>query len=100
MSKCECGCGGEAKPGNRFITGHNPRVNNSNSGKHFSEESKQKMSEAKRISREIREGKRPAPKPALCKCGCGGLCKIGNTYINGHSGKCFYTKEEMEELKK
>lgn len=23
MSLCECGCGGEAKPGNRFIHGHN-----------------------------------------------------------------------------
>lgn len=25
MSLCECGCGGEAKPGRRFILGHNRR---------------------------------------------------------------------------
>ena len=28
MSKCECGCGGEASSGRRFIRGHNLRINN------------------------------------------------------------------------
>ena len=28
MTKCGCGCGGEASPGSRFIRGHNLRVNN------------------------------------------------------------------------
>lgn len=59
---CECGCGQETKPGNRFIYGHYVRVNNpmhnpevakrcgeANKGKHngpLSEETKRKMSEA------------------------------------------------------
>ena len=57
MSKCGCGCGGEASPGRRFISGHWIRVNNpmnnpesrkkvgdSKRGKHLSEETCQKMS--------------------------------------------------------
>lgn len=37
---CECGCGGEAKEGNRFIRGHNRR------GKHLTEDHKRKIGEA------------------------------------------------------
>ena len=81
MTLCECGCGGEASPGSRFIRGHNLRVKHHLKGKHMSEEAKNK----KRINKEIKEGKRPAPELPFCKCGCGGrVTKPENMYITGH----------------
>lgn len=43
---CECGCGGEVNPGNRFILGHNSRTDNPFSGKHHSDKTKKMISEA------------------------------------------------------
>lgn len=45
MGACECGCGAEAKKGNRFLNGHNagPRTR----GTSWSEETRRKQSEAK-----------------------------------------------------
>ena len=58
---CACGCGDYAKPGNKFIHGHNP-TNSWNKGKQHTEETKEKMrrSQIKRhkenpISDETRE---------------------------------------------
>lgn len=44
---CECGCGEEVNPGNRFILGHNSRVDNSFKGRHHSDKTKKMISEAK-----------------------------------------------------
>ena len=86
MSLCKCGCGGEAEPGREYINGHNSKSNHPMKGKHLSEESKQKMRETKRINKEIKEGKRPAPELPFCACGCGGrVTKLGNKYIYGHN---------------
>jgi G:T-mismatch repair DNA endonuclease (very short patch repair protein) len=40
---CECGCGQITKPGNRFVHGHNARIEHPMIGKKHSEESRQKM---------------------------------------------------------
>lgn len=75
-----CGCGGEASPGKRFIKGHHMK------GKKFSKKSIQKGRETRKINKEIREGKRPAPELPFCACGCGGrVTKPGNKYITGHN---------------
>jgi hypothetical protein len=85
MILCECGCGGEAKPGRRFIQGHYAKVNPPMKDKHHTEESKQKRLETCRINKEIKEGKRPAPELPFCKCGCGGrVTNPNNEYIYGH----------------
>ena len=81
MSLCECGCGGYASPGKKFIRGHNVQVNNPMD----SIASREKILKTKEINGEIREGKRPAPEPKYCECGCGQLCKIGNRFIKGHN---------------
>ena len=109
MTLCECGCGGEAKPGRRFIYGHNLRINNPKKvGKKLSKEAKEKFSllqkETKRLNKLIKEGKMEL---SFCACGCGGrVTKIGNRYIRGHSGrgkqspKKGKTKETDEGLRK
>ena len=75
MALCECGCGGYASPGKRFIRGHYI----------LTEEIKRKRLETQKRNKEIREGKRPAPELPFCKCGCGGrVTKPGNKYIAGH----------------
>ena len=103
MSLCECGCGGEAKPGRRFIDGHNSRVEHPLKGKHLSEETKQKIRETQKINREIKEGKRPVPELPFCACGCGGrVTKPGNKYINGHNSRVdnpLKGKHQTEEAK-
>ena len=93
---CECGCGGYASPGKRFIKGHNMR------GKKVSEETiqkqKQKQKETKRINKEIREGKRSAPELPFCACGCGGrVTKPGNKYIYGHNRRGKYLTQEHKQ---
>ena len=99
MSLCECGCGGEVKPGNRYIHGHNSKSNHPMKGKHRSEKTKQKIKETQRINKEIRDGKRPAPELPFCKCGCGGrVTNPNNEYINGHN-KSFQDKHHTEESK-
>ena len=96
MTLCECGCGGEASPGRRFISGHNTRVDNPMKN----EEWKKRNVEAKRINKEIKEGKRPAPELPFCACGCGGrVSKPGNRYIRGHHLKGL-TKENSATLKR
>ena len=86
MSICECGCGGEAEPGKRYKNGHNSKNNHPFKGKHHTEESKQKIRDTKRINKEIKDGKRPAPVLPFCGCGCGGrVTKPGNKYIYGHN---------------
>ena len=48
---CACGCGGRVtKLGNKYITGHNSRVDNPFQDKHHTEESKQKNREANRVA--------------------------------------------------
>lgn len=83
MTLCECGCGGEASPGKRFISGHNARVNTPmKKGKKLSEEAKRKRKEAIRLNKLLKEGKIELP---FCACGCGGrVTKLGNKYIIGH----------------
>ena len=99
---CECGCGLEVSPGCRFRRGHNLRVNNPAKDPDFT----QKIRKTRKINKEIKEGKRPAPKLPFCACGCGGrVSKPGNKYIKYHymkvnhpfSGK---TKENDERLRK
>ena len=85
MALCECGCGGEASPGMRFISGHNSSVDNPNKGGKRSEETKQKAKETKRLNKLLREGKIELP---FCACGCGGrVTKLGNKYITGHNSR-------------
>ena len=103
MSLCECGCGGEASPGCRFIVGHYARVNNPLKNP----ATVKKKLETQRINKEIKEGKRPAPELPFCACGCGGrVAKLGNKYIKGHHmrGKKIWnkglTKETDERVKK
>ena len=108
MSLCECGCGGEASPGMRFISGHNSRMYSYNKGKKLSKESKEKIKqkekETRRLNKLLKEGKIELP---FCACGCGGrVRKIGNKYIRGHQrrGKPSWikglTKETNETVKK
>jgi hypothetical protein len=56
---CECGCGQEVKPGNRFVQGHQNR------------------------SSEWEDNKRQI----YCKCGCGELTAPGRIFISGHNGR-------------
>ena len=94
MSLCECGCGGEAKPGNRYINGHQNR------GRKLTEETVQKKLETQRINKEIKEGKRPAPELPFCACGCGGrVTKPGNRFIHGH-GRLSKEAKERKRLNK
>jgi len=78
---CECGCGQQVKPGQRFIQGHNVRL--------ILYEVKKKAAEKGNITRkrksEIKLGIRPPPEPMLCACGCGKKAKLGNRYIIGHN---------------
>lgn len=68
MTLCECGCGGEASPGRRFINGHWIRINNpmnnpesrkkvgdSKRGKPLSEETCKKMSESHKGKKRSKE---------------------------------------------
>ena len=102
MSLCECGCGGEASPGKRFISGHNARVNPPTKGKKYSKESKEKRRKTKEINRLIREGKL---EPKYCECGCGMVVKTGKRFIHGHRVRVNHplkgkTKETHKGLKK
>ena len=83
---CECGCGMKVKPGRRFIQGHNLSLSPPiKKGTKLSEETIRKRRETRKINKEIKEGKRPAPELPFCKCGCGGrVSKPGNIYICGH----------------
>ena len=83
MTLCECGCGGEASPGKRFISGHNIRANPLiKKGKKLSREAIEKRKKIRRLNKLLKEGKIELP---FCACGCGGrVTKIGNKYIHGH----------------
>jgi len=92
MSLCECGCGGEAKPGRKYIQGHNRKGKTSpNKGKPRPKEVVEKIKETRRINKEVKEGKRLPPEPPelpFCACGCGGrVSKLGNKYIAGHQNR-------------
>lgn len=90
MTLCECGCGGEAKPGNRYINGHNKKGEiPHNKGKHLTKEEKQAIDKKREINKLVKKGIIKLP---FCKCGCGGrVSKLGNEYIVGHqsTGKTF-----------
>lgn len=45
---CECGCGQVVKEGDKFIHGHNSRINHPMKDKHHTEDTKKKMSESKK----------------------------------------------------
>ena len=111
MTLCECGCGGEAEPGRRYIQGHNRKGKSSPcKGKPRPKEVVEKIKETRRINKEVKEGKRLPPKaPELpfCACGCGSrVTKPGNKYIAGHQnrGRVAWsrglTKETDERLAK
>jgi len=93
MTLCECGCGGEAKKGNKFIHGHNNR------GKHFSDEHKEKISEST-MGRIILEkskmygNKNPAKRLEVRE-------KISNTLKDRFSGEKhpMFGKHHTEEAK-
>ncbi|MCK4526001.1 hypothetical protein KAW18_01415 [candidate division WOR-3 bacterium] len=94
---CECGCGGYASPGRRFIQGHYI----------LTEEIKRKRNETRKINKEIKEGKRLPPELPFCKCGCGGrVSRKGSKYIAGHQnrGRVAWnkglTKENDDRVKK
>ena len=107
MKLCECGCGGYAKPGNRFINRHFFRgvsmkgSENPFFGKKHTEKSRKSMSvsQKKRFENEEERAKYSAmakarkkppkpPKPrVLCKCGCGELANPGRSFIIGHHTK-------------
>lgn len=76
MVLCQCGCGEEAKPGNKFIHGHQNR------GRKHSSEIIAKTAEA---IREAKRNPKTKPEPKLCQCGCGKLAKPGNMFITGHN---------------
>ena len=83
MTKCECGCGGEAKPGNRFINGHYTKIHPPMKGKKHKKKSIQKMSKSHKTILEIKSGKKELP---FCACGCGErVNKVRNKYIYGHN---------------
>ena len=89
MSLCECGCGGEASSGCRFIQGHYAKMYPPMKGKSHSEESNKrrraKTKETKKLNKLLKEGKIELP---FCACGCGGrVTKIGNKYIDGHQSR-------------
>lgn len=92
MTKCECGCGGEANPGKRFIWGHNARIN--------SPETAQKRQQTKRINKEIKEGRRPAPELKYCECGCGQIVKEGCKFVQGHYIKVHNPMKNPKTAKK
>ena len=111
MSLCECGCGGEAEPGRRYIQGHNRKGKSSIcKGKPRPVEVVQRIKETRRINKEVKEGKRLPPEPPVlpfCACGCGGrVTKLKNKYIAGHQnrGRIAWsnglTKETDERLAK
>lgn len=46
---CACGCGGKVtKPGNKYIQGHNSRVDNPSKGKHHTEETKKLIGKSRK----------------------------------------------------
>jgi hypothetical protein len=66
---CECGCGNYAKPGNRFIDGHN----------------------------RCKTPWKPKPELQLCECGCGEYVNPGKRFIAGHQGRGeIYWKSKQE----
>ena len=65
MSKCLCGCGKEAKEGNRYILGHCLKLLEYNF---------------------FLKHKKILSPPQLCLCGCGETTKSGRRYIHGHNG--------------
>jgi len=71
---CECGCGEFVKPGNRFIDGHNSRVQ--------SFEVRKKMGWAKG---HIPWNKKRKSVSLFCKCGCGDFALEGRDYVRGHN---------------
>lgn len=75
MTLCECKCGQETKSKNRFILGHNSRINNPAKNS----KSTRKMLESRNM--EI------FPIPTLCRCGCNEIVYNANEWIRGHSGR-------------
>lgn len=79
---CECGCGLQAQPGKRFISGHNRR------GENHTEETKLRLAETKMGELNPQFGKSApnrGPDPRPCLCGCGQLPKRGREYLSGHN---------------
>jgi len=70
---CECQCGLFAKPGNRFIAGHNK--------KYF----------GKTIAKKIIE-------PQLCECKCGGYAKTGRRFIYHHNSRIYIKVKPEPQL--
>ncbi len=81
MTECACRCGQVVKPGNRFVSGHNVRVNHPMKDP----ESRRKVSESL---------KRRPKKYKLynittkCACGCGEfVSRPNNKYVSGHNAR-------------
>lgn len=80
---CECGCGKFAKPGNKYIYGHQ------NIGKTWT--LTKKLCECgckKEINRN--EIYFPGHEPKKCACGCGELASPRKTYIRGHANRKYH----------
>jgi hypothetical protein len=88
--KCLCDCGLEAKPGNKYINGHNSRVNNPS----CKPEVIMKIQQTKQSKK---DGTWVAPVQVPCGCGCHQMTTPGSKYIQGHCPKSMDTRKKISD---
>src|SRR3990167_8668719 len=74
---CLCGCGTLTTPGCKYISGHHAKIANPFQGKSHSEATKA-------IIRSVRAGTYKPPQTTICGCGCGETTQPGKTFILNH----------------
>jgi len=87
---CECGCGQEVKPGNKFIFAHHTQYQ--------SKETRQKISLGI-LKYHKNKTKGVLPTSKLCECGCGNYTTPGSRFISGHNSRC-RLEEVAEKISK